>query len=655
MKINRVKAKGLMGLPFEQELGPLVLITGDPMKGKTRIQTAIRLGLEGFDRTLGVRETPRLFTGTECALTLTLSNVGNSDEVVGRIIDRAWKLSGGSWKETAKPGDIGIPPVLLSATEYFEKTAKQRIAMAVNLVDLAEVGLTDNDVKAAIKNIKVAKNTAETEAAVNAIIGDVDNLITVRDDKQQSPQDWLQAVVDKIAARISAANLVKKEMTGVVSGTTQLKAESAPAKPLRKAETVRGERAKVNTARDEKIREKATLTQKRQEAERHNATKAALEEELKDYPDNSAEITALTARIETLKGETAGYVSGTKAAQDKHSAAFLKQGTARADQQRLNEALELLRTVHAKNMAHKSCPFCKANKGGWQEAIVADFKEQERKFLEALTKADAAVEESEALEEKLKEALDTEREKDAAVKEKSDLLAAARETLSELQPANTTRLNLLKQINDFQPMPLPNVADREGELALEIGNMATQIAALDDEMNAISQSAGDATRTEQARQKIATNAAELEVAKAAEAAIKELQAKAVDAAFEKILTLTRAFTDGILPAHVQYNAETQELGMFVETQWVSHLTFSGSQQALMYAGLCVALARMSPMKIVILDEMAKFFGGGIFEKVVQRMAKLVKDKVIDQFIGAGPDMTAYIKAAKVRGLQVIEV
>jgi hypothetical protein len=93
----------------------------------------------------------------------------------------------------------------------------------------------------------------------------------------------------------------------------------------------------------------------------------------------------------------------------------------------------------------------------------------------------------------------------------------------------------------------------------------------------------------------------------------------------------RRFTDGILKGRLEFR--DGEIGYVANGQWVTHDTFSGTEEALAYAGLAVALAQDSPFKLVLVDEL------GIIDPetrvaILERMGELVADGTINQFIGA---------------------
>jgi hypothetical protein len=115
-----------------------------------------------------------------------------------------------------------------------------------------------------------------------------------------------------------------------------------------------------------------------------------------------------------------------------------------------------------------------------------------------------------------------------------------------------------------------------------------------------------------------------EVAKA----LKRVRDEAVSAAFGDFADRIEQFTTGILPWQLQVH--DGDLGYFTDGTWVSHEVFSGSEMALVYAGLGVALAGDASVKIVMMDEV--LISDDNKRKIADRMLALAKQGVIDAFI-----------------------
>jgi|GEM_PF-3468919 len=123
--------------------------------------------------------------------------------------------------------------------------------------------------------------------------------------------------------------------------------------------------------------------------------------------------------------------------------------------------------------------------------------------------------------------------------------------------------------------------------------------------------------------------AELEILKGSSKVLLELQKETIEKSFEPLLETARKFTDGILKAPLAFH--DGDLGYWDKSTFVTHRTFSGTEEALAYAGLMIALASASgaPLKVIVLDEMGKFDPHVTRPAVVNRMLDLTFDGVID--------------------------
>jgi hypothetical protein len=126
----------------------------------------------------------------------------------------------------------------------------------------------------------------------------------------------------------------------------------------------------------------------------------------------------------------------------------------------------------------------------------------------------------------------------------------------------------------------------------------TRLAARHDAYVRQQQSAVIAAKaTERYEQVKATLAVEAKAVELLEA----LQSAMVKNAFDSILETANQLTTGILRGRLDYHEG--EIGRWEDGVWICHHSFSGTEKALAYAGISVALAAQSPVRLVLLDEM----------------------------------------------------
>ena len=137
----------------------------------------------------------------------------------------------------------------------------------------------------------------------------------------------------------------------------------------------------------------------------------------------------------------------------------------------------------------------------------------------------------------------------------------------------------------------------------------------------------------------------------------EVMDRAIEQSISRVIRDTHDFTDGLLNSRLEYD---EELGRRVSEadrgcgcqaaigSWISHESFSGTEEALAYAAFSVAMAMTASFRVVIMDELGRV-DRSVRRKVLERMVSLVSQGKIDQFIGI--DTTS----SDVAGLTLIEL
>ena len=229
-----------------------------------------------------------------------------------------------------------------------------------------------------------------------------------------------------------------------------------------------------------------------------------------------------------------------------------------------------------------------------------------------------------------------------------------RETLlnkrNEWAAQNAKRKFMLEQLSGFlEPQQVQSAEPWKAKLR----SFTESARKLDVERLQAAGAQQDSVRREQFKKQQLTAEAQREVAKLALVAMTETQQKLVDAAYNGIVEKVNAFTYGILPAPLEYR--DGEIGYIRDATWVSHKTFSGSEQMVTYAGLCVALCQSSPYKLVILDELGRMAAS---DKVcvLANMTTLIKRGDVDQFIGLDvntSDWKGIILATNIEAMHIV--
>lgn len=199
-------------------------------------------------------------------------------------------------------------------------------------------------------------------------------------------------------------------------------------------------------------------------------------------------------------------------------------------------------------------------------------------------------------------------------KEVGDMMAA-------LQPSDTTELR--KQLADLQN---------------KISKSETEIADLDRKVKESFKLKTDALRQSQALEERDKAQAELVMTKLAVECVSSFQQSMVDTAFGTIIADANKFCDGILPSPLVYRDGA--IGRMRDGTFCGHDYLSGTEQAIAFAGISVALAMQAQFRIVQIDEMTRLSEDNK-QKVLIRMCELLRDGVIHQFVGVDTSRKYY--------------
>ena len=123
----------------------------------------------------------------------------------------------------------------------------------------------------------------------------------------------------------------------------------------------------------------------------------------------------------------------------------------------------------------------------------------------------------------------------------------------------------------------------------------------------------------------------------------------VKEAFGNILADVNRFTEDILLTPLDYH--DGDIGRWSASSWIPHRSFSGTEQLISCAGISVALARQSPIKICLLDELGRLTVANK-KALMSRLVELIGQGFIDQAVCVDVDGQAY---RGVDGVNVIEI
>lgn len=642
MRLKTIKATGLKGRTFNYEVGPAVVFTGPSFSGKTAVLDAVKVGLLGYHPELGKRASD----------TLKLSGSGRLEVELAfddtELIRREYFLAGQSAK-SVNADEPFMHPALLDITEYFAMSGPERLRYVLASIPLPEFPDGADPDAAVVKALMAitckdvdpeAQEAALKEACVLAR-----ELGEAREAEGATVGEWLEGLIDSMNAKKKEADAACKQFAGLAQGSTQLKA-GAPTAPARNVEPeLRAAQERLQKIRSElhALRESVTTNAK------HNDRIEWLKRQLAATPNNAEAIAGIESFLldiaEVLKGPCPDAMVPYKRMMELQEEIGIKT----AEKNRLGQELQKLVNEHDRNMKLDACPFCKSKKKGWQEAIVAEHE--------------AKVRENGALCAAIDEALNKlVKAKDEASREYQTVnaRATAHRDAQRQQGEQQNRLHKLRTVDkQFEQYKIelaalessrPPAVDgfRVPELETEERLAVSEVERLDGENRRFIASRATEAQVLKANAAHAREKARVEVFKQGAGAIRLLQQVIMDRLFTGMMDTMNRFTRGILKAPLEY--VDGDIGYKDERgRFVSHECFSGTEEALAYAALSVALAAKAPFRLVVIDELgiADF---NTKSMMLARMVELVNDGIIDQFFGADAGTVP-----SVEGMQVVTV
>jgi exonuclease SbcC len=682
MKIKTLSAKGLKGGDFSHDLTAVNVIVGPNFGGKTARLEAIRLALMGYLPELGKQSasTFQLARGTEMEVCATF------DE--GSTQKRSWTEHRGAVKAALDAnGTVSVPPVLLDSNEYFSLGDKDRMRYVFGLCNCEQLdGKPVADVLISkFKSIKIDVHNEQHEAAIKELCSMIDDGDRLRHECEGPVQEWLESVVEDLRTRLKLAKANSDRMAKTVQGLTALQATEDEGAIQNLEKQLTATRAEIaETAGKlavlvEKIRQlKAAESEAAELVRRINAAgdksldiaefekrqiEANAKRTLAGLEESNA-IKAETAKAEALQIEIDAYKSETEELSGKMWHAAGVRSDLENEISRIEKESEQASIKHEADITLDCCPFCKTKKKGWQKEIVTAYEEQQRKVFEALGSLNAKLADARTAEGCLQVLTDESKAKDQAIQTKrneqsaincnvSRLMRAAEEArnkiIAEYDDA-TRRLNAAREsqkdveADKAKLAALPALLTQEEAAALvseqsllksKIELLEQKVSQIDARQKAYHQAQNDEKRNAQAVLEHRGYVAQTAVCKEAVAVLEALQGELVKHAFGTILERANKVCQGILKTPLDY--KDGEIGRYEGGQWISHRTFSGSEKAVAYAGISVALAWDSPIKIVLIDELSRFDDANLAGLLV-RMLELTRDGKLDQFIGCAVNL-----------------
>lgn len=633
MKLSKLIAKNVKGRDFEIVLKDVNVFAGDSFSGKTAVLDAIRIALLGYHPQLKKYHISTMdFAGSNSPDMMTVL------ETEKGVISRTWTRKGESDVTTSFECPIGeIPEVLLDTKSYFEKTAQDKINFVFERIVMNDIGISDEDFLAKLKAIEVLPVNELKDASLE-LEKVFTRTVNIRNNKKQPPQLWLSDLIDLLKSERKRFDQLAKEKG---AGMVALRHIGPTPKTL--AKEIEEKEKEIAPIRETQSKYQNAFDLRNQQGPRRAQLETIIRNATLDTSQMEADSKALTDWM-------AEFPSSSEATRKELNA---KREQAREIQQKIkNEGLTLqsMKSELKEIDSQEECPYCKTKSEGWKETLTAKLSQniidKEVEISELQTSFGKVVEEGKILAVNLE---DAERH-DQNIKDARARLDAIELQLREAQAARHQADVARAELAGINKLGIPDPGTLANNEAI-LDRLEQELRSLHEQNAAYDNFVSNKNRLHEMEREQIRNECRSTLFKKAVNLISEEQNRVVKDAFDALLTPCRQFTDGILRGHVTYR--DGRLGMQVGDEWVPQTVLSGTEDAVIHAGLSYALAQASPVKIVIIDEL------GIMDKktklaVVKRMLELTAKGLVDNFFGCDTRPEDY-KGAKSPNFQLVPV
>lgn len=596
MKITKLSATNFKGSTFSHNLAPVTMFTGENFTGKSSRVEAVLLALLGYLPGVGAKSNDlfeRLASGNPMTVGIVTDTSG---------LSRMWEQVRGSVKYTGPSVSI-VTPMVLDPGEFFGLSAPQRIKAIFSRADLPEefnVMAVVETMKANVKNIRLEENTPETEVAISNLAAWINGRLS-----PMPFQSWLEEFAEGVRVKKNESEAAAKRLQQTTQGLTQVATITAPGDTEQRLREAAAELEKAIKTSNTAEAELRTVREQYRKAKLQADTIGGGEEEFRKRME---QIEATLPKEPPLKLD----FDKTMNEATQVWGAYTEASGARdlAEHQMRGASDELSKTKANTECRVCGCKFAKKKHREMVKAAQVKFDEAD-KALEAATEvcaqakqrydANSAIQSSYLRYDELKTTLDAMRAKLMDKAKLSELEQAGRDKAKVHTDAVAVEAAARTKWQELDTVNRQLIADRSAA---------------------------------QQRAKVVTDAAkakaEAEVLKQLQKMVAELQAKIVDKVVGPLLSRANDLCGDILRFPLGY--QDGDIGYHSRTGFVSQRSMSGTEKALTYCAIGIAMAAgATDFKLVILDEMGRLDIHNK-RKIIGRLHTLQRSGRIDQAI-----------------------
>jgi hypothetical protein len=644
MILVKVSAQNLKGASFDHALSPRVAIQGPNFSGKTAIFEAIRLALLGHIPEVGKlpKSTWELSSGDRMSVCVTFDNGGS--------ITRVFQANKTPIVSQDEAGLFDLP--LLNAEHYFSLTDSERTSYVFHHVRLPAVYTPESIIAQLERYSFEDKHSENVETGKAALIKQCRGYF-----EKAELQDALTNLVDYLGEQFSYWNRRAKETQGAVTTLTELKLRSedetlaAPADLEEQIAALQEELDTINA-------DKGGLTESRNTAERNAGRRKMLQKELdKDRIDYPRMLEQKQTEKEALEKDLVPEPNQEDIEAERGKITDAQTSIRTADRT-VETADKKIGEIHARRRevaGLKECPYCHAKGTDWKKTLAAELNASEKAEESAIKNATKSRDEAAGILRDATESLESmlrAQESNHRLREQIRQIEREIGNLQTDQRAEAQKRERYEaEIAELEKGAIdPKALDRSiQQLEERRVAAATKLSGLNGRKTAETQMKQDLRRAEESAKEHRVAADHVLVIKAFGKILKEKREGLIAEAFNSLLQVANLFTKSILKSPLVLVNNT--IGRMVGDKFVPHRVFTGAEKALTYIAIATALSAQAPFRLVLLDELGRL-DVDVEDKVINRLAHLVNEGVIDQFLVATPRA---LPAAARKAVQLIEV
>jgi hypothetical protein len=604
------------------ELGaiPVAVLDADAYLGAsaaTQVSMMFKLARVEFDRAEFVQQ-----------LTGQFADIADLSKLLEAKTDEE-KENPQAWLDEAA---VRVATALKAATDEVDRLAKTNEGISQIAEDDAVVN--EGDVRQREAGLKALKEKLDTErGAINA-------MRQAANQAAASVEAWRNRVAELEAQGAGNPSRSVAVIESELAGLRQQERDAAEARTLA-------------------ARREASITSKREAIQRDEAELARLKGNTESIPELEKALTAEMEAHETYERNVARMQE-------------LREVTAatEANLAAVRARNEELQNRRAKADAAECCPTCGADGENWKVDLLQRYddeinandiaityyekwlgdanselasliidhsttgrvREAELALSEARNSADNVPAYEGALEIKRQHLADLEAQQPTKVKSR-DFQAEIEALEAEQRKAEAVEELARLKAN---PPATVEIGDIEGEWALNEAGLQEYnrlSAELEKDRQALAAQQSDRQRQQAALDKRTKAAAQVDSLKKLAKAIKARRTELVKEGFGPLLNTINTFTAGIVPTPIDYHKGS--LGRWDGAQWITLKAFGGAYEAVTVAALQAALAALSPVKLLLMDELGNL-DQDVKKAFLENVYKAITAGLLDQFIGIDP-------------------